>query len=44
MVNSNIDKFNEYSKIKYEATTARGDMYDDMMSKLFNGYLESADK
>ena len=39
MVNSDIEKFNEYAKISYEALTAKGERCDDMMSYLFNGYL-----
>ena len=36
---SNIEKFNEYTKINYEVLTARGERCNNMMSNLFKGYL-----
>ena len=38
-VNFDIDKLNEYSKIKYEALTARGERCNEMMSNMFKGYI-----
>ena len=44
MVNSDIEEFNEYSKIKYEAISARGERCNDMISNLIKGYLAAGDK
>ena len=43
-VNSDIDKFNGYAKINYEALTAIDERYDNMMSNLFKGYIAAGDK
>ena len=43
-VNSDSDKFNKYTKINYEALTKRDERYDDMMSKLFKGYMTAGEK
>ena len=43
-VNSDVDKFNEYSKINYEALATRGERCDDMMSSLLKGYLTAGEK
>ena len=43
-VNSYIDKFNEYTKINYEALTTRGERCNDRMTNLFKGYLASGYK
>ena len=44
MVNSDIERFNEYANINYEALFARGDRCNDMMSNLFKGYLAAGEK
>ena len=44
MVNSDIDKFNEYDKINFEALTARGERCDEIISNLFKGYIATGDK
>ena len=44
MVNSDIEKFNEYAKISYEALIARGERCDNMMSKNFKVYHNTVDK
>ena len=38
-VKSDIDKFNEYAKINYEALTTWGERYNNIMPNLFKGYL-----
>ena len=44
MVNSNIDKFNEYAKINYEELTSRSESCNDLVSKHFKIYLAAGDK
>ena len=43
-VNSNIEIFNEYVKINYEALTTRGKRCDDMMLYMFKVYIQAVDK
>ena len=43
-VNSDIEKFNEYTKTNYEALTVKGERCDDMISNLSKGYLAAVEK
>ena len=43
-VNFYIEQFIEYAKINYEALTARGERFNNMVSNLFKGYLEAREK
>ena len=43
-VNSDIDKFNEYANINYEALTERCERCNDMIYNLLKGYLAAGDK
>ena len=43
-VNSDIDKFNAYVELNYKGINARGERCDDLMTKLFKGYLDAADR
>ena len=44
MVNSDIDKLNEYDKVTFEALTARGERCDEIISNMLNVYMASGDK
>ena len=43
-INPYIEKFNEYSKINYDALSARVERCNNMMSNQFKGYLASVEK
>ena len=43
-VNPDIEKFNEYANINYEALSARGERCDVMMSNQLNGFVVAWDK
>ena len=43
-VNSNIEKFNEYAKIKYDVLTKICERCNDIISNFFKGYLAAGEK
>ena len=42
-VNSNIENFNQYLKLKMDKLKARGDLTDDLMINLFKAYHVASD-